>query len=166
MSQRIGLAQAILGNPTLVILDEPTSALDPVGRREVRELIRGLRDAGTAVLLNSHLLGEVESVCDRVAVLDRGAVVFEGPLDGLTGATTRHELRVDVVDGDLVDRLGVIGDVEVVDHTTVTSGSPIPCSPADLAAAVVGSGHRLLAMIPIGSTLEDVFVTMVRGGDR
>lgn len=78
MTQRIGLAQAVIHAPDLVLLDEPTSALDPVGRREVRDLIRSLRAQGMTVFLNSHLLSEVEMVCDRVAIVDRGQVVRSG----------------------------------------------------------------------------------------
>ena len=74
MQQRLGLGVALLGRPELVLLDEPTSALDPVGRHDVREIIRQLKDRGTAVFLNSHLLSEVEQVCDRLAVVDRGRV--------------------------------------------------------------------------------------------
>src|SRR4029077_981525 len=72
MQQRLGLGAALLGETELVFLDEPTSALDPVGRHDVREIIRGLTSRGTAVFLNSHLLSEVEQVCDRVAVVDHG----------------------------------------------------------------------------------------------
>src|SRR5262249_28390129 len=75
MQQRLGIGVALLGWPELVLLDEPTSALDPVGRQDVRRIIRDLRERGTAVFLNSHLLGEVERVCDRVAIVDHGRVV-------------------------------------------------------------------------------------------
>ena len=78
MQQRLGLAQALIGSPRLLLLDEPTSALDPAGRRLVRALLERLRDRGVAVLLNSHLLSEVELVCDRVAIIDHGAVVAAG----------------------------------------------------------------------------------------
>jgi ABC-2 type transport system ATP-binding protein len=83
MKQRLGLAQAILGRPKLLILDEPTSDLDPIGRRDVRELINGLKTQGTTVLLNSHLLSEVERVCDRVAIMIRGQILKEGPMEEL-----------------------------------------------------------------------------------
>ena len=72
MQQRIGIGQAIINDPMLVVLDEPTSALDPIGRRDVRDLIRLLKDEGRTVFLNSHLLSEVEMVCDRVAIIDHG----------------------------------------------------------------------------------------------
>jgi ABC-2 type transport system ATP-binding protein len=78
MQQRLGLAQALIGEPRLLLLDEPTSALDPAGRRDVRALLEGLRERGVAVLLNSHLLSEVELVCDRVAIIARGELVASG----------------------------------------------------------------------------------------
>jgi ABC-2 type transport system ATP-binding protein len=78
MQQRLGIAQAMVGSPRLLLLDEPTSALDPSGRRTVRRLLERLRERGVAVLLNSHLLSEVELVCDRVAIISRGAVVAAG----------------------------------------------------------------------------------------
>lgn len=78
MQQRLGIAQALLGSPRLLLLDEPTSALDPVGRRLVRDLLHEMKRRGIAVLLDSHLLGEVEQVCDRVMMIDHGRSVFEG----------------------------------------------------------------------------------------
>jgi len=82
MQQRLGIAQALVGQPKLVLLDEPTSALDPAGRRTVRDLLVALRGEGVGVLLNSHLLSEIELVCDRVVIVDRGRVVRDGrPVD-------------------------------------------------------------------------------------
>ena len=78
MQQRLGLAQALIGDPRLLLLDEPTSALDPSGRHTVRALLERLRERGVSVLLNSHLLSEVELVCDRVAIIDGGEVVAAG----------------------------------------------------------------------------------------
>ena len=78
MQQRLGLAQSLIGSPRLLLLDEPTSALDPAGRRTVRALLERLRDRGVSVLLNSHLLSEVELVCDRVAIINHGEVVAAG----------------------------------------------------------------------------------------
>ncbi len=86
MQQRLGLAQALVGRPPLLLLDEPTSALDPAGRRTVRALLEELRRRGVAVLLNTHLLSEVERVCDRVAIIDRGRLVAAGTPDELGGA--------------------------------------------------------------------------------
>ena len=83
MKQRLGLAQALLGSPELLILDEPTADLDPVGRRDVRALVSGLKTRGTTILLNSHLLSEVERVCDTVAIMSRGRILRLGPMTEL-----------------------------------------------------------------------------------
>jgi ABC-2 type transport system ATP-binding protein len=93
MTQRLGLAQALVARPALVLLDEPTSGLDPLGRRLVRQVIADLKAEGTAVLLNSHLLTDVEMVCDRVVVLDRGRVRWSGPLDELVHAGALLRVR-------------------------------------------------------------------------
>src|SRR4029450_1737280 len=101
MTQRLGLALALLHRPDLVLLDEPTSALDPVGRREGRELVRELAADGVTVFLNSHLLTEVEAVCHRVAIVNQGRVVASGPLDDLAGAVTQLRVLLDRVDREL-----------------------------------------------------------------
>src|SRR3712207_4903886 len=91
MQQRLGLGVALLARPELVVLDEPTSALDPLGRADVRDIVLALKARGVAVLLNSHLIGEVERVCDRVVILDGGRVAASGTLAELLG---QRELRV------------------------------------------------------------------------
>ena len=99
MKQRLGLAQAILGRPKLLILDEPTADLDPLGRRDVRDLISGLKAQGTTVLLNSHLLSEVERVCDRVSIMARGKILKEGPVQELVPeGRTLEEVFVQLFD--------------------------------------------------------------------
>lgn len=174
MSQRIGLAQALVSGPDLVLLDEPTSALDPIGRRDIRDLIRCLRDAGTAVLLNSHLLSEVELVCDRVAVVDHGRVVRSGRLDELVGPAVHIRLEVDRVDEGLLAALAGHGRATVTGRPVgggVAAGpaSEVTLAVADVrvapavAEAVVRSGYRLFALVPVQRSLEDVFVDLVRG---
>src|SRR5215204_4584367 len=91
MQQRLGLAVALVARPELVLLDEPTSALDPLGRADVRDLLLSLKERRVAVLLNSHLIGEVERVCDRVVIMDNGRVAAAGTLPELLG---RHELHL------------------------------------------------------------------------
>jgi ABC-2 type transport system ATP-binding protein len=94
MQQRVGLAQALVNDPQLVVLDEPTDGLDPVGRREVREVLRRLRHEGKTIFLNSHLLSEVEQVCDRVAILVEGALVRQGTLEDLTARGRYYEIEL------------------------------------------------------------------------
>ena len=165
MTQRIGLAQAIFHGPDLVLLDEPTSALDPVGRREVRDLIRSLRDDGITVFLNSHLLSEVELVCDRVAIIDRGRVVRNGRLAELLGATSAIRVTVDRVDRDLLEALNRYADVTAVEGATVTLGvADVEIAPL-IAAAVVHGGYQLYGLVPVHRSLEDVFMDLVEGGE-
>ena len=141
MQQRLGLAVALLGEPEIVFLDEPTSALDPVGRSDVRALIERLRARNTTVFLNSHLLGEVERVCDRVCVVDRGRVVAEGTVDALTGPTRGARVR---------------SDAGWRDYDVAHAEIP------DLVARLVADGVRIHAVEPKQTTLEDRFLALVR----
>jgi ABC-2 type transport system ATP-binding protein len=112
MQQRIGLAQALLHEPDLVILDEPTSALDPIGRRQVRDIILHLKERGATVFLNSHLLSEIEMTCDHVAILNRGRLVREGTLDQLLAPASVVELQVEGGGPDLRAALQAIGELQ------------------------------------------------------
>jgi ABC-2 type transport system ATP-binding protein len=94
MQQRIALAQALANDPQLVVLDEPSDGLDPVGRKDVREILQRLREQGKTVFLNSHLLGDVERICDRVAILLGGQVIRQGTVDELTAKSQRYEIEV------------------------------------------------------------------------
>jgi ABC-2 type transport system ATP-binding protein len=160
MQQRLGLAVALLGRPSLVILDEPTSALDPIGRLEVRTVIRGLRDRGTTVFLNSHLLGEVERVCDEVAIVNRGRVVAAGRLDDLLGVPMVR-IRATGVDAALAGRLAVFGHVASDGPWITIRGCP-PERVPDLVAAVVGARGRVYAVEPGHETLEERFIELLR----
>lgn len=95
MRQRVGIAQALVNDPELVLLDEPTDGVDPVGRRDIRAILQRMKDDGRTVLLNSHLLSELEMVCNRVAILVKGQVAQQGTLDELTADMRRYEIRVD-----------------------------------------------------------------------
>jgi ABC-2 type transport system ATP-binding protein len=161
MTQRIGIAQAIIHDPALVLLDEPTSALDPVGRREVRDLIRSLRERGMTVFLNSHLLSEVEMVCDRVAIVDRGRVVRSGALSDLLGGLPELKITVDRIDPWLLDILAAHGEILSVNGTSVTLGVTTLDASAQVAESVVRGGYCLYALVPSHQSLEDVFVSLV-----
>jgi ABC-2 type transport system ATP-binding protein len=183
MTQRIGLAQAIFHHPDLVLLDEPTSALDPVGRREVRDIIRSLRDDGMTVFLNSHLLSEVEMVCDRVAIIDRGRVVRSGPLADLLSGVTELRVTVDWVDHELLGEMKRFANVLAVEEidaepddlerapdtrerTRVTLAVTDPQLPPLIAELVVRRGHQLFELVPIHRSLEEVFMDLVEGGEQ
>jgi len=159
MQQRLGLAAALVGEPELVFLDEPTSALDPVGRHDVREIIRGLASRGTAVFLNSHLLSEVEQLCDRVAVVDHGRVIASGTMDELLGGTA-VKVRVSGLSPSDVGKLSSFGDVDDEgDQLTFTRLTPerVP----DLVAEIVQLGGRVYEVAPRHQTLEDRFLQLL-----
>jgi ABC-2 type transport system ATP-binding protein len=170
MRQRLGLALALLGSPDLLILDEPTNGLDPQGMREVRLLLRSLADAGTTVFVSSHLLAEVEMMCDRVGVLAHGKLVAEGPPATLRGKADRVRLEVD--DAERAAR--VIAGLEGVD---LAGGSGLDRSgvlrvrlssdvgAAELNSALVSAGVAVSALSPERDTLEDVFLSLVEGED-
>ena len=126
MKQRVGLAQALLNRPRFLILDEPTNGLDPAGMREIRQLIRALVASGTTVLLSSHLLNEVQQVCDRIAVLNRGKVVAQGRVEELLrGQSPGVRLRVPTIEpaADLLRGLPGVRSVAVEDGALVVSGA-------------------------------------------
>ncbi len=175
MQQRLGLAVALVGDPDLVILDEPTSALDPLGRADVRDLVLRLRRRGTAVVLNSHLIGEVERVCDRVVILDHGCVVASGTLAELLGRR-QVRLRLGGAGPAALERLARAGSVTrtgddiVVDLGADGRGSAGGGAEggaddlvADLVADLVGLGVRVHAVEPARISLEDRLLGLLRG---
>jgi ABC-2 type transport system ATP-binding protein len=164
MQQRLGLAVALIGQPALVVLDEPTSALDPVGRADVRSIIRNLRDAGTTVFLNSHLLTEVERVCDRVAIVDRGRVLASGALDALLGTPTVRVRVTDLPSTALTD-LAVFGRPVPSDDGWLTIDGLADERVPDLVAAIVDGGGRVHAVDQGRTTLEDRYFELIRGSD-
>jgi ABC-2 type transport system ATP-binding protein len=165
MQQRLGLAISLVARPELIVLDEPTSALDPLGRADVRDLLLSLKARGVAVLLNSHLIGEVERVCDRVVVLDKGRVAAAGSLTELLG---RREvrLRLDAVSAQAEARLAVAGHVtrSADTFTIALPGEQDPTTVPDLVADLVELGVRVHAVEPARITLEERLLGILRAG--
>src|SRR5829696_5961461 len=163
MQQRLGLAVALVARPQLVVLDEPTSALDPIGRVDVRDLVLSLKSRGVAVLLNSHLIGEVERVCDRVVILDQGRVAASGTLAELLGQR-EVRLRLDGVDGGAEDRLRAAGSMSrsgdwfTVQLMSDDDGVTVP----DLVRDLVGRGVRVHAVEPVRISLEERLLGILR----
>jgi ABC-2 type transport system ATP-binding protein len=140
MQQRLGIAQSLVGGPRLLLLDEPTSALDPAGRRIVRELLEELRRRGVSVLLNTHLLSEVERVCDRVAIIDHGELLAEGRPDDLAQST------------------GV--EVETDNGTRRFPGAVREDVP-EIVERLVAEGERIYEVRVVRSSLEDAYLAVV-----
>lgn len=162
MQQRLGLAVAMIGDPELILLDEPTSALDPVGRREVREVLHSLKARGVAVFLNSHLLTEVEHVCDRVAIVDRGRVIAIGPLAQITADGFSVRIRLEERTPSLLDVLRAFGDPAEEDGAVILRGIQ-PDRVADAVTALVRAGGRVTAVEPHRRSLEESFIETLRG---
>ena len=161
MLQRIGLAQALVNDPEVVFLDEPTSGLDPLGRRMVRDVIRGLRDRGITVFLNSHLLSEVEITCTRAAFISRGQVRAVQELGGGDGVLLRVELSVSPIDDGLVSGLRQWSERVDLSDGTLTLELADRAALPEIARWIVNRGSNLYALSPRRVSLEDLFVRIV-----
>ncbi len=164
MMQRLGMAQAILNDPDLLILDEPTDGVDPIGRREIRDLLLEQKARGATIFLNSHLLSEVERLCDRVAILNEGTLLREGSVADLTRAQAAWQLEVRPASSEALlaacrrvpgasvaeGRVQVLGDVAALNA---------------LIDALRGQGVEILAVTPRRDSLEDVFVKILNEGE-
>jgi ABC-2 type transport system ATP-binding protein len=168
MLQRIGLAQALLNEPELVLLDEPTSGLDPVGRRLVRDIIRDLRKRGTTVFLNSHLLSEVEITCDRVAFINQGEIIYTSALQSLMDGELTVRIRAQKPARMVAEQWGkVLAGLSRWSSNVRTDGEHITLtlsSDADLPAVnryLVAHGAAVYALTPQTLSLEDLFIQVV-----
>jgi ABC-2 type transport system ATP-binding protein len=162
MLQRVGLAQALVNDPAVVFLDEPMSGLDPVGRREVRDLIASLRERGTTVFFCSHILSDIEVLCDRAAVLRRGRLARVGPLAELRAGVGERAMEL-VVTGAAAERLeAALAGVEGARVTATPGGArvavPSEKSVDEALRAVREAGAGLVAVQPVGNPLEELFV--------
>jgi ABC-2 type transport system ATP-binding protein len=172
MKQRLGIAQALINAPSLLMLDEPTSALDPIGRREVLEMIASLRGR-TTVFFSTHILADVERVCDAVAILEAGRIVESADIAELTARAAANKLVVEVegegavasVTSQLAGRawLKSIDTIDGVLHMTV---SDLPTAQREIPAAITAAGVALRRFEIEEGSLEDVFVELVGGEAR
>ena len=158
MRQRLALAQALLPEPELLLLDEPTDGLDPEGIKWFRDFILRLRDErGMTVLFNSHLLGEVELMCDKVTILREGRRVFEGAVGGLHEDDPRFEAELEPWDKALPVIRALGGDVPTTGRIHLPPGT----DPAALVTALVNSGVNVRALVPLKRSLEDLYMEIL-----
>jgi ABC-2 type transport system ATP-binding protein len=163
MVQRLGLAAALVADPEVLLLDEPTDGVDPVGRREIRDLLREEAARGRAILVNSHLLSEIEQTCGRVAILRKGRIVREGPIEELTRREARYRMVAEPVDDRLIEAFRASGaGVERVNGHLVLSVRDL-AHVNSLVDRLRAEGRNLKELAPDRSTLEDVFVDVVQG---
>jgi ABC-2 type transport system ATP-binding protein len=166
MRQRLGVASCLLGDPKLLILDEPMNGLDPAGMHQMREMIVSLADEGRTVMLSSHLLDEVERTCDAVAIVDRGRVIRQGPIDELIRAAGTASVQVDCADpagaARLIDEAGIAAGTSLTD-AGLTVALPAAASRelvADINRRLVGAGISVYGLQEIRASLEDWFLSV------
>jgi ABC-2 type transport system ATP-binding protein len=169
MLQRVGIAQSIVNDPEIVFLDEPMSGLDPIGRREVRDLIASLRAEGTTVFLCSHILSDIEVLCDRVAILKRGRVVEQGRLEELRARAGESErVEITAAGADAVEIERHLRELSGATVTSTASGARIEvATERDVDAAINAlrqAGGRLVSVQPMRQSLEELFMREA-GGD-
>ena len=166
MLQRLGMAQALLNDPELLFLDEPTDGVDPVGRKEIRDLLKELRARGTTIFLNSHLLSEVEAICDRVAILHKGEVLKVGTIAEMTAHNLEYDIRTDkplsesatLLIGRIVRQVRPDGNVL---HVSVNEKNDLN----KILDIVRAEGLFIESMAPKRSSLEDYFIEVIRTGE-
>lgn len=163
MVQRLGIAQALISDPQLIVLDEPTSGLDPAGRKEVRDTILSLKAAGKTIFLSSHILSEVEQICDRVIIIDRGRMVRAGTIQEMLGAGDRVEIVVDQLP-------------EVLEPAILEAGATIErgahgvhinaavAQKRELAEKLWAAGCEVVSITPLRGSLEELFLKVVGDG--
>ncbi len=164
MLQRLGVAQALLGRPEVVVLDEPASGLDPVGQRDMRNLMMSLRAAGTTVLLSSHQLSEVEAICDRVTILNRGAVAAEGRIEDLLNVRGRTSVRVKGAAGGLPPAVVALTDDVALSGDTAVFSVP-DASVRAAVDALDDAGVAIVSVAPKRESLEDYFTALLGRSD-
>ncbi|THJ21419.1 MAG: ABC transporter ATP-binding protein [Nitrospira sp. CG24E] len=165
MLQRVGIAQALINDPELVVLDEPMSGLDPVGRKEVRDLILRLKESGKTILFSSHILHDAELLCDRVAMILKGRLVASGHVSELIDQGTTHsvELVIDHLSPDGLEHLRPLMEKVVVQGDRLLA---VLRHPGDVGAAleiIRAAKATLISLTPHKSSLEDLFIRMVKG---
>ncbi|MBT8036089.1 MAG: ABC transporter ATP-binding protein [Verrucomicrobiae bacterium] len=164
MKQRIGIAQALVNDPEIVFLDEPTDGVDPKGRLEMRRVLQTMRDDGKTVFINSHLLGELEMICDSVAIMDKGEIVRQGSISELTEKSQRYEIRtqggipVDLQQRLIDDGVEIAGDV-----LSVYQRDPVLMQP--ILDALRADGVIMVEMREVRQSLEGLFMEATAGGE-
>jgi ABC-2 type transport system ATP-binding protein len=165
MVQRLGLAQALLGNPQLLVLDEPTSGLDPAGRKQVRDLMFALKAEGKTIFLSSHLLSEVEQVCDRVIIIDRGKVLQSGRMEELLAGGDRVEILVDQLPAETESWLRELGATIERGAQSVRLALPT-AHKREVAEKLWAAGSDVLSIAPLRSSLEELYMRVVGGSSE
>jgi ABC-2 type transport system ATP-binding protein len=165
MQQRIGIASSLLSDPEVLFLDEPSSALDPVGRKEVRDLMLQLRDCGKTIFLNSHLLSEVETICDSIAIIKNGSIIRQGSMEDILEGKT----RLHITTGSLSP--AALAGLKGFDPVLENSGESIEMNIAgkdeiaSIAKLLIENGCSIYELVSRRDSLESLFINVVKGED-
>lgn len=163
MMQRLGLAQALLNDPDLIFLDEPTDGVDPIGRHEIRNILLDLKNRGKTIFLNSHLLSEVESISDRVAILDRGKLLKVGPVAGLTQASPTVTVMVVTLPSSLHHTIAEAYPGSILTENSIVAKLTEPSEINRLIDLLRSNGIEILTISQGAPSLEDSFVSLIKG---
>lgn len=166
MQQRIGLACALLSDPDLLFLDEPTSALDPVGRKEVRDIMTNLKSMGKTVLLNSHLLSEVETVCDTAAIIKKGSIIKYGKMDEILQSKLNLEINAEDLNSEVLNKLRQFDNFLTCSNNRIHMEVEDKTAIHHIASIIVNGGGKLFELSPKRGSLEEVFINLIEGGDE
>lgn len=165
MQQRLGLASALLTDPELLFLDEPTSALDPIGRKEVRDIMLDLKRRGKTVLLNSHLLSEVEMVCDSAAIINKGSVIAQGSMSDMLQGEQVIDIHAENLSDELIRELRNISPNLELMNNRIKMSVKTKEDVHKIASIIIQMGGKLYELIPHGQNLESKFISLIEGGE-
>lgn len=166
MQQKLGICQALLGDPKLLFLDEPTSGVDPVSRRKIRDLLEKLKESGITIMINSHLLSEIEMLCDRIAIMKGGKIIRLGTVDELTSSSRAHRIRVDRMTTELEEALTeCVGPFSLDGKNCFTVDIEKSETLNEAIDRIRRMNISILEVTPQRQTLEDVFVKIVEEGE-
>jgi len=162
MLQRIGIAQALIHNPDLLLLDEPTSGLDPIGTKEVRDIILSEKKKGKTIFINSHLLSEIERTCDRVAILNKGMIVKKGHLDELSSKTPSVRIEVTKASKATAKALGKVAQDVQIDGNVYVIVPKDDEAKGRIPEILIKSGDQMVSMAESRESLEDIFYRIIK----
>lgn len=167
MMQRLGLAHALIADPKIIFLDEPTDGVDPLGRKEIRDILLELKSEGKTIFLNSHLLSEVELVCDRVAILHKGSLVREGTVVDITTQKEIYEIKINQkLDSEIVRKSTEGFSFSQKDDYTLHLKVESPEQRDKLLDKFRQNGISIEAMLPLKTSLEDMFINLIHETDN
>ncbi|CAN5544690.1 ABC transporter ATP-binding protein [soil metagenome] len=161
MMQRLGLAQAMLSDPDLIFLDEPTDGVDPIGRKEIRDILLNLKDKGKTIFLNSHLLSEIELMCDRVAILNKGELIKEGTVDELTSGSDSYTFYTSEMGEEVVNSLLTNYSAMITSKTEFKYKSSSPEQINSIIDFLRGKNVFILSFYREKNSLEDMFINLI-----